>query len=340
MNKFKTPVLVMSVLLLAFAAIFPALAKAGFVSGPHASDVHVALEWAAFTEDHASVNYVVAGHFEVPDGYLPITCPVSEARLFDAAGNDLTGAVVTSCRPDGDNKYTVTQFFYSDFQNRAPEKLEVAVGDIVVMPAGNGKVSHLPLVGSYSFVGQFKPISESTAYPARGIEQGRIAIVVNRVDFTPSTIKVDACIDLPDNRDWVPNAYLSIDGKRIPADEWFIPNFREDPSVFERRERCYTFFFYTGVPDFRHVDRGSIAFGVAELHTNIPECVDASGIVKIKDEMERHGFRPEIDPSGYYCFMREIVTSSLAEGEKATLFEYIEKNLPEHVQGPFEVEIY
>lgn len=339
MNRSKTFVL-LGVLMLTLVIVVPGLANASSLSDPKASGVDVTMEWAAFTASHAAVNYVVEGRFETPSGYLPIKCPVSKAQLFDAGGNDITGTVVTSCRHEGENQYSVAQYFYNDFQSIAPETLEIAIGDLTLMPVGNGKVRHLPLVGTYSFSGQFKQDSEITVNPRQQVEQHGVSLAVNRVDFTPSTIKVDACIVLPDNRDWVPDAYLSVAGRRIPVGEWFIPNFREDPEVFERRERCYTFLAYTDIPDFRQMDRGAISFGVAEIYTNVPECVDAQGLKKIKYELEKHGFRPELDQSGYYCFMRDIFTSALGEEDKARLVEYIVKTLPEHVVGPFEVEIH
>lgn len=329
-----------SALLLALAGVIPVLAQSNSFARPKASEVHVTLEWAAFTEDHAAVAYVIEGRFEVPAGYLPITCPVSKVQLFDAAGNDITGSAVTTCRAESENKYAVTHFFYNDFQSRVPDKIEVTVGDISLMPVGNGKIGYLPSVGVYSFTGEFKRDPDITAYPAQKVEQHGVSLAVNRVDFTPTTVKVDACMALPDNRDWVPEAYLSVGGMEIPVDEWFIPNFREDPSIFEGRERCYTFLFYTEVPDFRQVDRGAITFGINEVYTNIPECVEIQGLAKIKQEMEKYGFQPKPDQSGYYCFMREIATSTLDEADKATLFEYIEQTLPEHVRGPFEVEIH
>lgn len=330
----------LGVLMLTLVIVVPVVANASSLSDPKASDVHVTLEWAAFTASHAAVNYVVEGRFETPAGYLPIKCPVSKAQLYDAKGKDITGAVVTSCRHEGENQYSVAQYFYNDFQSSAPETLEVTIGDITLMPVGNGEVRHFPLVGAYSFAGQFKRGAEITVYPRQQVEQHGVSLAVNRVDFTPSTIKVDACIVLPDRRDWVPDAYLSVAGRRIPVDEWFIPNFREDPKVFERCERCYTFLAYTDIPDFRQKDEGTIAFGVAEVYTNVPECVDAQGLDKIKYELEKHGFQPELDQSGYYCFMRDIFASALGEEDKASLVEYIVTTLPEHVVGPFEVEIH
>lgn len=328
-----------SALLLALAVVVPVFAQARSLAKPQASEVRVTLEWAAFTADHAAVNYVVEGRFETPDGYLPITCPVSKAQISDASGNDLTGIVVTSCRPVGENKYSVAQFFYNDFRSNFPELLEVSVGDIALIPVGNGKVSHLPLVGTYSFKGQFKQASDITAYPNQTVEQNGISLVVRRVDFTPSTIKVDACLTLPDTQDWIPDAYILMAGKRIQVDEWFIPNFREDPEVFERRERCYTFLTYTDVQDFTQMATGPVSFGMSEVYTNIPECVDTQGLEKIRAELEKHGFRPQLDQSGYYCFMRDIAASNLSETGKASLLKYIEETLPERVSGPFEVKI-
>lgn len=338
MKRLKLPIL-FGALLLAVAVIAPVLVKANSFRSPKASEVHVTLEWAAFDTDHAAVNYHVEGPFDVPDGYLPITCPVSKAQVFDASGNDLTGRVVTSCRIIGENKYSVTQFFYNDFRNSQPELLEVSVGDVVLMPAGSGEVSQLPLIGSYKFSGQFEQASDITTRPGAKAEQNGISLMVSRVDFTPHLIKVDACLTLPDTKDWIPDAYILMAGKRVQVDEWFIPNFREDPKIFESRERCYTFLAYTGVQDFRQLGAGTISFGVNEVYTNIPECVDAQGLEKIKAELEKHGFRPQLDQSGYYCFMSDIANSELDETNRASLFEYIQKTLPEHVHGPLEVVV-
>lgn len=335
-SKFLIPAIVF---LLTLAAVVPVLARANSLVKPKASDVHVTLEWAAFTEDHVAVDYVVEGRFELPNGYLPIACPVSKARILDASGNDLTGSVVTSCRPTGENRYLVTQFFYNNYQSDLPEVLEVSIGDIALIPVGNGKVNYLPLVGTYSFKSQFKYAPDITAHPNQKAEQNGVSLIVDRVDFTPSMVKVEACITLPDTRDWIPNAYILMAGKQIHVDEWFIPNFRDDPEVFERRERCFTFLTYTDVQDFRKMDVGAVSFGINEVYTNIPECVDAQGLEKIKAELEKHGFQPQLDQSGYYCFMEEIAASKLGEADIASLFEYIEKTLPERAFGPLEVEV-
>ncbi len=326
-------------LLLSVGIVIPVLAQANSLKRLKASEVDVTLEWAAFNADHAAVDFIVVGNFDVPDGYLPIECPVSKTKVFDAFGNDLTGLVVTSCRLVDRGKYLVTQFFYNDFRNSRPELFEVSVGDIVLMPIGHGKVRQLPLIGTYTFKGQFQQASDITMRLSQKVERNGLSLVLTRADFTPSTIKVDACITLPDTRDWIPDAYILMAGRRIRVDEWFISNFREDPNVFERRERCYTFLTYTDVQDFRQIGSGTISFGVGEVYTNIPECVDAQALEKIRTELEKYGFRPQLDQSGYYCFMRDIAGFGLSEIDQTSLLEYIENNLPERVFGPLEVEI-
>lgn len=324
------------------AVVSPVLAKVnspGALQDKEVKELNITLEWAAFNDDHAAVDYVIEGSFDIPEGYLPVNCPVSSAKIFNASGCDVTGVVFTSCRVMGKNKYSVTQFFYNDFRETSPELLEILIGEIELMPVGDGEIRQLSLIGAYTFDGQFKKMCDITAHPDQVKQGNGVSLVVDRVDFTPNMIKVDAYITLPDTRDWIPDVYILEAGKRIKVDEWFIPNYKEDPGIFERTERFYTFLFHNDIPDFRQMETGAISFGVGEVYTNIPEAIDAKGLEKIKNHLEKYGLRPQLDKNGYYSFMIDITESKLEKRAKADLFGYIKETLTERVPGPLEVKI-
>jgi hypothetical protein len=338
-NKMKKSIYLIPIFTFIVIAIaVPVLAQSNSVRIPRSSEVRVTLKWAAFDADHAAVDYDIEGWFEVPGGYLPVACPISKGQIFDADDNEFTGYVFTSCRKVNENKYNVTQFFYNDFQGNPPRRLEISVGDIVMMPAGDGDVMHLPLIGTYTFNNQFELAPNITEHPNQTSEHKGFSVAVNRVDFTPSMIKVDACLTYPDTRDWIADSYIIMGGQRILIDEWFIPSFRA-PETFESPERCYTFLAYSALQDFRKMKPGTILFGIDRVYTNIPECVDAQTLAKIRPGLEKYGLRPELGESGYFCFMRNIPNYDLSSEDQTSLFEYIRESLEEYVIGPAVVEI-
>jgi len=343
MKKSKLLLLVLGIILLTLVVAVPVIARAKNQTEIQTPEAQVSLAWAAYDADHLAFDLIIKGDFSVSEEYLPIHCPVSKVQVFDAAGNILAGTTTKSCRPLGDDTYALTQFLYSDFRENTPVQIEVYVGDIVLSPVGYGEVGHLPLIDVYNFEGPFDHSMQISAFPEGRVENDSLSLVVERVDFTPSLVKVDACINLPDAGDWIPSASLIMGDEQVQIDEWFIPNFREDPQIFERSERCYTFLAHQGVKDFRELGEGDISFVLDEVAMNIAESIDSEDLEKIKPELEKYNLPVEIDDSGSFplsfIYGRGAVVATLDETEQAQLVNFIRETLSDVRSGPLVIDI-
>jgi len=330
--------LLLGVVLFSLVMIVPAVARSRTTRNITPSDVKVTIQWAAYDNDHAVVNYLVEDPFGAPEGYLPITCPVSKAQIVDKKGQDISGSEFTWCRPVGAGKFEVVQFYYHDF-HAPPAALVVTIGNVPFIPVGNGKIKQMPFVGKFTFTDIFHPATAISLRPKASVEHNGVTLQVRRVDLSPALIRAEACLHLPSTQDWTPEAYLRVGKHKFPADEWMIPHFRKDPRIFTRRYRCYVFLFYTDIPDFRKADSARMAFGIDTLHTALPECVDARGLDKIRTIFTHHGLQPRLDSSGYYCYMPDLNDKGLSPADKETLWAYVQDALSTVVHGPWEVSL-
>jgi len=90
---------------------------------------------------------------------------------------------------------------------------------------------------------------------------------------------------------------------------------------------------FTGIPDYKTLKKGDISFVVEKISRNMPECVDASGWAKIKDELAKYNVQPVTDGTGSYCFaggIQQIADTNV----NAHLNNYIREALKEEVEGP------
>jgi hypothetical protein len=332
-TKLAFAFVIVAVVLISFIAL------TGFSKPSQATDDSVNLLLASYDNDHAVVEYEVNGNFDVPSGYLPIACPVNDVRILNSDGEDITGNIFTSCRREDEGRYIVDQFFYNDFSENLPKQLKIIIGEQVLIPAGNGEISYSPLIGEYKFDDKFQRKNDITVAPTQGTENNNYAVYVQRVDFAPALAKINACLNFPDTRDWGPTAYLVIGGKSYLADEWGLRDYK-NPKTFAGTERCYTFLFYTDLPDLIALNSEPISFEVDNIHINFPDCVDSSGLDKIKDELVKFGITPQLDQSGDYCFGKDLnKTSKISSDDQAKLTEYIRNALAESINEPAEVRI-
>lgn len=343
MKKPNFFLLLLGILLIAFVATVPVVARAKSQTEIEKPEAQVSLAWVAYDADHLAFDLIVKGDFSVPEEYLPISCPISKVLVFDATGNEIAGTTAKSCRHLEDDTYILTQFLYSDFRGSTPERIEVYVGDMILNPVGYGEISQLPLIDVYTFKGPFEYSMQISAFPEGRVENDSLSLAVERVDFTPSLIKVDACINLPDSGDWIPSTTLVMGGEQVQVDEWFIPNFRDDSQIFERSERCYTFLAHSAVRDFREMGEGQISFVLDKVTMNIAESIDAEDLEEIRSELEKYDLSAKIDESGsyplYFLYGRGSNTDTLDEIEQAHLFNYIREMLSDVKIGPLMIEI-
>jgi hypothetical protein len=302
------------------------------------STIHVTLISATYSNDHVAIEYSVDGQITTPDGVVT-ECPVGGASILDNSGREFSGSAADfiDCRPDGVNRYLVTQFFYNDYSgNKNPKHVKIKIGDVNFMSA-TGKVVHVLPLNDFSVDLPAQPDPASVAYPTETSQAASgLKMRVSRVDFSASLAKVDACITLPDNGDWVFDAYLVIGGQKMPFDYWSIPNYKT-PGTLDSRERCYSI-ITSHIPDYRTIQKGQMSLVVEKVSRNMPECVDAAGFSKIQDELAKYGVKPQPDQGGNYCFASGI--QSIADPNvNAYLNSYIRDALREEVIGPLEITL-
>lgn len=286
------------------------------------------------------LNTVYKGKLKPPYGIFT-GCPVGDSVVLDGTGKKISGSDndFTYCRPDENGGYLVTQFFYSDYGKNKPGKVKITIGDVDDPNAAvnNGSVMHIVPIGDFSFSMPSQPDTQSVSYPF-DIAQAPsgLKMKINRVDFSPSLAKVDACVTLPDTGDWLLNDYMLNAGQQIPLTFWTIPNFRK-PSVLDSIERCYSIVF-TGIPDYKSIKKGDLSFVVEKISRNMPDCVNTAGWEKIKDELQKYGIDSlQPDVGGNYCFAGAV--DSLAPADNASLNLYIRDALKEDVSGPSAITV-
>lgn len=343
MKKSKIGILLLGCILLTLIIAIPVIARTNNQYKSSDQDFHVSLDWAVYDDDLFAFDLIIEGDFSVPVEFIPISCPVSKVLVLDSVGNEITGETTTSCRLLDDNTHILTQFFYGDFTNTTPGKIEVHLGDLELSPVAFVDPGHMPLIGVYTFGGPFGQSTQISAFPDENVKKNGLSLSVERADFTPSLVKVDACIALPDNGDWIPSTSLIMDNEIIEVDEWLIPNFRENPDVFEKSDRCYVFLAHTGVKDFRDMGVGDISFVLDKVSMNVAERLSAEDMEKVKMALTEYDLPLEPDASGYYSLASlyggETDDSGLDMNERTKLLNLIREVLSDPRHGPLVVPI-
>jgi hypothetical protein len=299
------------------------------------NNITVELKWIFYDAEHVAIEYDINGVIQTQYGDYT-DCPIGVSEVSSTTGKNIAGETYTSCRFISEGRYSVTQFFYNDFQDKTPKNVKIRIGDITFFSDQSGEEIHIPLLKTFTFNLPDQPSSKAASFPSQAVEANGIEMFVSRADFTPRLGKVDACLTLPDNGDWGIDAYIVMGDETIPIDYWEIPDFR-NPETLQNNKRCFTTVAST-VPDFREIKPGEISFVVNKIYRNMPDCTDAIGFEKIKGELDAYGITIEPDPAGYYCFSGPIVDLGDSSAN-AHLFSYIQDALKEEVEGPLTVTI-
>lgn len=118
-------------------------------------------------------------------------------------------------------------------------------------------VTLLKDIGDLSFVGD------------SSIEDNSVKLTLSRIYVNPTFTQVNSCIDLPDNRDWIPDASLvGIDGKEIRYSYWILLDYK-NPQVQNGTSRCYEFFFRGNF--FKDAYGKNLRFVLSEIKTSLPD---------------------------------------------------------------------
>jgi hypothetical protein len=118
--------------------------------------------------------------------------------------------------------------------------------------------------------------------PIQFVSANGVTISLMSINVKSSRVEPTICIDLPDNGDWLPYAYLEIEKDRVPVDVVALVN-AKNPDTYQSTNRCYEFGFPTGIPN----GIGEVKIVVEKLQTSLPEflteemCVQAEKKLKV-----------------------------------------------------------
>lgn len=302
-----------------------------------AVNMKVELVGITYGKDLVAIEYDLEGIVTTPDGNFN-NCPTGNSNaVTDKNGKEISTEIYTSCRPVSNEKYSVTQIFYGDYEKHGPKKVKINIGDFTFFSPNENKEIYVPVISSFVFDLPANASSEGVFAP-KGIVQGShgVDLAVKSAVFTPRAVKIDTCVTLPDRGDWGLDAHVVLDGQSFPIDYWEIPNYK-DPKTFTTNKRCFSV-FASNIPDFRNLKSDNILFVVDKIYRNMPDCVYENDFLKIKDELAKFGIAPTPDVSGNYCFVDDIVDNTNPE-DNAYLFGFIKDALKDEVPGPFEIAI-
>ncbi len=117
---------------------------------------------------------------------------------------------------------------------------------------GPQKVVTLSPLGSFTINVKYTEIKEKLTWQnSQKIIGDGIAIQVNRITMKPSVTWLNACIMIPDNHNWIPQAKLELNGSFAYSTN-YLPTYPAYPSTpFQSDQRCFTFTIpYSNSVDF------------------------------------------------------------------------------------------
>jgi hypothetical protein len=108
-----------------------------------------------------------------------------------------------------------------------------------------------------------------------------VTVSLMSVEASDSQVKSQACIELPDNQDWLPYAYLEVKGEQIPVEEVALMN-AKNSETYESSYRCYDFSFPTTISG----DSTKVKFVVEKLQTTLPEFLTEGMCIEAEKEIQ------------------------------------------------------
>lgn len=101
------------------------------------------------------------------------------------------------------------------------------------------------------------------------VEENSVILLVKKIYVNPTFTQVNSCIELPNNKDWIPDASLVDDsGNQTRYAYWKLLDYK-NPLVQSGSYRCYDFFFDG---DFtKDAIEGELLFVLTEIKTSIPD---------------------------------------------------------------------
>jgi len=115
------------------------------------------------------------------------------------------------------------------------------------------------------------------------VTSGNVSVQLHRVDVYNSFTRATACIQLPDNADWLPDASITVDGERFVAAGWSLLD-AKNPATYVNSKRCYNFDF--AVPPGTGTRPGQIDFSIEKLTTSAPELITEEDCGRVLQKLQ------------------------------------------------------
>jgi len=181
-------------------------------------------------------------------------------------------------------------------------------------------------IWGYSNVTAKTRASESSLFASAN---GVTVAVENITRNDKKGMEVTACLDLPNNADWIPEAFLVDGEKEIKSQSFDMLNW-EDPKVLEGTHRCYLFAFPVGA-------EASSKFVVRKIRTSISELITQeecnAAFQQVQKAYDGLVISCRVDHHGIaFDYLEQP-----KDLDKAQLSEMITSELADTVEGPWEI---
>lgn len=152
------------------------------------------------------------------------------------------------------------------------------------------------------------------------------------VNVESSRVEPTICIDLPDNGDWLPYAYIEIEKDRVPVDVVALVN-AKNLDTYQNSHRCYEFGFPTDVPS----GVGEVKIVIEKLETSLPEFLTEEMCMQAEKELQVNypdfAFSCDIGKQGV-GFLISNKPKDMTDDQASQL---IVGALTDTVEGPWEI---
>lgn len=158
------------------------------------------------------------------------------------------------------------------------------------------------------------------------IKKNDVLISLLEVSVEKDLTDITACIDFPDNGDWLPNAVLEKEYNQIPLYKLALIN-AEQIETFESNHRCYHFLFPIAADE-------SSKFIITEIQTTLPESLTDQDCRKAQETLQKEYPALEFKCETNHGIRFDIINQPVnMKGENINRLIY--EALTKKVEGPW-----
>lgn len=166
----------------------------------------------------------------------------------------------------------------------------------------------------------------------QSVSSNNVTVSLMSVDVSDSRVESEVCIELPDNGDWLPYAYLEVEGKQTPVETVVLMN-AKNADTYKSSYRCYQFEFPASVSD----DVAEVKVVVEKLQINLPEFLTEEMCAEAEKEIQNtysdFSFSCEIGKQGIGFTILDKPQDMTEDQANQLIIEA----LTETVEGPWEL---